>query len=71
MFAAGPVPVYSANVPRLSNTLLPHSLPFQPLMLVLMSSTLTLSDHFQNHEDAEAVAQWLHLSLWCPVHYCH
>ena len=58
MFTAGLVPVYSANVPRFSDTLPPHSLLSQPLMLVLMSSTLTLLDHFHHHKDS-------HILLTC------
>ena len=61
MFTAGLVPVYSANVPRFSDTLLPHSLLSQPLMLILMSSTLTLLDHFHHHEDS-------HILLTCVDH---
>ena len=58
MFTAGLVPVYSANVPRFSDTLPPHSLLSQPLMLVLMSSTLTLLDYFHHHKDS-------HILLTC------
>ena len=51
-FVAGLVPVYGANVQRFSDIPPPHSHPFQPLLLVLMSSTLTLSDHFHPHVDS-------------------
>ena len=52
MFAAGLDPVYNVNVPRYSDTPPPHSHPFQPPMLVLMSSTLTWLDHFHHHGDS-------------------
>ena len=52
MFAAGLVPVYGVNVPRFSDTPPLHSHPSQPLLLVLMSSTLTWLDHCHHHEDS-------------------
>ena len=39
MFAGGPALVYSVNVPRSTDTPLPRSHPFRPLMLVLMPFT--------------------------------
>ena len=48
MFAVGPDPVYSVNVPRSRDTLLFLSPHFPPQMLILTSSTLILLDCYHH-----------------------